>query len=70
MSAAARRAWNRRGQQTGNLAQFGADVADGCGDGIEALAGVGSQERQAGLRAGWGFLFRVLLGCGATVDLV
>lgn len=68
--AAARRARKRRGQQTGNLAQFGAGVADGCGNGIEALAGVGGQERRGGLRTRLGFLPGVLLGRRATVEHV
>jgi len=67
--AAAGRAGKRRGQQTGDLAQLGAGVADGCGNGVEALAGVGGQERDAGLRTRVGFLPGVLLGREAMVDL-
>ena len=39
-----------RGQQAGNLPQFGAGLANGRGDGIQALTGVAARKRQKGLR--------------------
>ena len=48
--AAARRARKGRGQQTGDLPEFGTGVADGGGNSIEALAGVVAREGQGGLR--------------------
>jgi hypothetical protein len=65
---------NGHGEQTGNLKQFGTDVADGRGNRLKALGRSGSHEWEArlwvALENGLGFALQARLSRGAAMGLV